>query len=457
MQTIEFLGIPYALPPTGERRWHPPVDWVGSYEGGGAGGARDATRFGASCSQADDPNSDLIVPQLWNLSHTSEDCLFINVWRPTSAAAAAATAAAAPPAAPPGGPLLPVLFFVHGGGFTQGCADLYNDSALASKHGVVVVTLNYRLGALGFWPFAEELAANRSSGNYGLLDQQSGLRWVQKHAAQFGGDRCRVLLFGQSAGAASVAAHMAMPGSGGMFATAAFESGAAGSGNLTAALARTDAIGADLGCPPGPGRLACLRKVPAARFVARQINDPKPATGSRLGLALAAQPANLTECGPVADGIALPAEVRTSLLAPGGWPAGVPVLAGLLNDDAALFTVGAPPGSYSAANYSWTVELALHDDLGTPVAGELELYLQEYPPSAARYVHTMLRAYNAVNFDFCGSGALRGSTECPLLTGLLLTGLRACVLACVPACPPACLPVGMVRSQQPQTCGRRSQ
>eukprot|EP01048_Picozoa_sp_COSAG05_P010661 COSAG05_NODE_953_length_6443_cov_14.987390_10_plen_255_part_00 len=222
----------------------PPRDWAQPYEGG----VLDASSWGAACPQADDPDG-IIVPQLWNLSRTSESCLYLNVWRPSAIKRAAA-------------PNLPMLVFIHGGGYTQGCSDLYNGSSLASRHNVVstmirtppspphalslrhgtqiVVTLNYRLGVLGFWPFREHLLASQPTGNFGLLDQQSGLRWLLSQSTAIGADHQRVLLFGQSAGAASVAAHLAMPGSRGLFTRAGLESGAAsGTGNLSFALRRT--------------------------------------------------------------------------------------------------------------------------------------------------------------------------------------------------------------------------
>ncbi len=178
-----FRGLPYAAPPTGDLRWRPPqrpASWHG---------VRDASSYAPSCLQ----KPSLFVPP----GPQSEDCLYLNVSTPTLARH---------------GRGLPVLVWIHGGGFTQDGALNYDGTKLAAN-GVVVVTINYRLGAFGF--LAHPALASHPggpSGNYGLMDQQAALRWVQQNIARFGGDANDVTIAGQSAGGLSVLAHLVSHG-----------------------------------------------------------------------------------------------------------------------------------------------------------------------------------------------------------------------------------------------------
>lgn len=200
---LAFRGIPYAAPPVGPGRWRAPAPaaaWSG---------VRDATHFGAACPQAPDHE------EAWaRVGKTSEDCLFLNVWRPATA-----------------GPH-PVLVFIHGGGFTYGAAGvpLYDGANLA-RQGVVVVTINYRLGLLGFFahPALTQDDPDGLLGNFGIMDQIAALKWVQRNAAAFGGDTGNVTLMGESAGAGSVQILMGSPLAQGLFHKAISESGAGGS------------------------------------------------------------------------------------------------------------------------------------------------------------------------------------------------------------------------------------
>jgi para-nitrobenzyl esterase len=199
----EFLAIPYAQPPIGDLRWHEPLPtkpWSG---------VRDASTFGAPCSQP--------ILGTWNLrdSETSkEDCLFLNVITPVW-----------PPKSP-----LPVMFWLHGGANTGGTASsaLYKDGTLV-QHGVLLVTVNYRLGVFGFLahPALTRESPRHASGNYGLMDQILALRWVHDNIAQFGGDPNNITVFGQSAGAVDTGLLMTSPLSKEMFRRAIAESGAA--------------------------------------------------------------------------------------------------------------------------------------------------------------------------------------------------------------------------------------
>nr|WP_114952664.1 carboxylesterase family protein [Sphingosinicella terrae] len=188
-----FLGLPFAQPPVGDRRWQPPAE-LPRWEG-----VRDGTRFGASCIQpvrrAPSIYADDVGP-------TSEDCLTLNVWAPERAEGA------------------PVFVWIYGGALTSGASRLsmYDGAALA-RQGLVVVSINYRVGVLGYLAHPELSAESdeRISGNYGLLDQIAALRWINRNIAAFGGDPAQVTIAGESAGALSVMYLMASPDARGLF------------------------------------------------------------------------------------------------------------------------------------------------------------------------------------------------------------------------------------------------
>ncbi|MBC7976123.1 MAG: carboxylesterase family protein, partial [Myxococcales bacterium] len=195
--TRQFRGIPYAAPPVGDRRWKPPqraARWPG---------VLDTTQFRNHCPQAGGPFGE---------ASDTEDCLFLNVTTPRELAFR----------------LRPVMVWIHGGGLTAGQSDVYDPTPLVDQGDVIVVTINYRLGALGFTahPSLTAESADAASGNYGLLDQQEALRWVRRNILLFGGDPTRVTIFGESAGGLSVHAHLASPTSHGLFQRAIVQSGA---------------------------------------------------------------------------------------------------------------------------------------------------------------------------------------------------------------------------------------
>ena len=195
-----FKGIPFALAPAGARRWKPPLPvpkWKGT---------RDATKFGPACVQ---PRARSESIYSWNLASMSEDCLSLNIWAPADARKA------------------PVFVWIHGGALTTGTASdpLYDGSRFAER-GIIVVTINYRLGVLGYFTHPALSAESRRniSGNYGLLDQIEALRWVKRNIEAFGGDASNVTIAGESAGGLSVMYLMAAPDARGLFAKAIAES-----------------------------------------------------------------------------------------------------------------------------------------------------------------------------------------------------------------------------------------
>jgi para-nitrobenzyl esterase len=193
-----FKGVPFAAPPVGPLRWRspqPPAKWSGT---------RSAKSFAPDCLQWRNQSSMALV--------TSEDCLYLNLWVPAKASSKP----------------LPVMMFFFGGSWAWGGTQftVYDGGRILEKaDDVIICTVNYRLGALGFIASAALSAESGTSGNYGLLDQQAAMRFVQGNIAAFGGDPARLTIWGESAGAGSVSTHMVMPSSWGLFAQAVVESG----------------------------------------------------------------------------------------------------------------------------------------------------------------------------------------------------------------------------------------
>ncbi len=252
---VSFKGIPFAQPPVGDLRWRAPQPakpWSGVHE---------AVNFGARCIQAD-----VSTDQVPRASSLSEDCLYLNVWTPGVKADVK----------------LPVLVYIYGGGFQSGdgSESRYDGEALA-KQGMVVVTINYRLGALGYLALPEltKESPQHVSGNYGLLDQTLALQWVQKNIATFGGDPQKVTIAGESAGSMSVSAQMASPLAKGLFARAIGESGIMMILTFPVpTLATAEQKGLKFEHEAGVESLAALRAMPA--LAVRAVKPPPPAAGS---------------------------------------------------------------------------------------------------------------------------------------------------------------------------------
>jgi para-nitrobenzyl esterase len=325
----QFLGIPYAAAPVGRLRWRPPqpaARWRG---------VRAATSFAAHCPQAASP---------FGLASTSENCLYLNVYRP---------------ARRPGS--LPVMVWIHGGALVTGESNDYNPAAMV-KRGVIVVTINYRLGALGF--LADSALARRpggQAGDYGLMDQQAALRWVQANIGRFGGNRRNVTIFGESAGGLSVLSQVASPAARGLFQRAIVESGSYSLTQAPLATAETagQAFAAKVGCTQTVAAqvAACLRKVPVATVLANE---------------------NFAGYTPNIDGGFFPRSLGVAFAS--GKFNRVPVIQGTNHDEWRLFVAldqleGGPPPT--AANY----QALIASTLGVPATAAAAIAAQ-YPLSA---------------------------------------------------------------------------
>jgi para-nitrobenzyl esterase len=338
-----FRGLPYAASPIGNLRWkapRPPIDWDG---------VRDAGEYAPSCPQS--ANFNPFFPP----GPISEACLYLNVSTPTLR----------------GNTALPVIVWIHGGGLTQDASRNYVADDLAAD-GAVVVTINYRLGALGFLSHPALESPDGASGNYGLMDQQAALRWVQRNISRFGGDPHRVTIAGQSAGGLSVLAQLVSPASRGLFQRAVVQSGtfALSQLPLDAAEAFGENFATAVGCPNQTA--ACLRSRPVADLV----NNFPPAA-----------------IPGVVDGRVLTESIGTALAA--GRFARVPILNGMNHDEERLFLDGlrlvvsggqfvGPIPDVTAANYQQLIAAALGVSDARAAAIAAEYPLGAYPsPSAA--------------------------------------------------------------------------
>ncbi|MEV6247675.1 carboxylesterase family protein [Streptomyces sp. NPDC051742] len=247
-----FLGIPYAAAPVGPGRWQPPAP-APAWEG-----TRQATAPGPRCLQFGGDGG----PGM------SEDCLYLNVYTPAHRTNRP----------------LPVMFWIHGGGFSFGSGNSEDGSRIAEANDVVVVTINYRLGVFGFLGLPG--LSRQGTGNYGLLDQQAALRWTQRNIGAFGGDASRVTIAGESAGGHSVCALMASPPARGLFSGAIIQSAGCPSHTAEQAAVRGHAYTAATGCAASPAVLSCLRSKPAGEllatsggFVGGVLSGPLPVSG----------------------------------------------------------------------------------------------------------------------------------------------------------------------------------
>ncbi len=330
-----FKGVPFAEPPIGWRRWQPPValkPWKG---------IRKATAFGPACFQ---PESRLSTIYTAAPMPMSEDCLTLNIWAPADARNA------------------PVFLWIYGGALSGGASrdPMYDGSRLAGR-GLVVVSINYRLGVLG-WLAHPELSAENAqgiSGNYGLLDQIEALRWVKRNIGAFGGDPSNVTIAGESAGALSVMYLMASPPARGLFAKAVAQSAYM----ISTPALKTAVHGAPSAEQSGAALATALK---APNIAALRAMDAKTLTDSAPALGFA-------PWGAV-DGRILPDQLVTVF--DKGEQAPVPILAGFNSGEIRSLTVLAPPVPPSAAAY----EAAIRERY----ADLADAFLKLYPSSDLR-------------------------------------------------------------------------
>jgi para-nitrobenzyl esterase len=312
-----FLGIPYAAAPVGDLRWRAPRPHARWHT------PLDATRFGNRCPQNPDPFDNQ------GQGSVTEDCLFLNVYTPGDNDHDRWAHRH------------PVMVWIHGGSLVFGQSNTYVPPKLVGEGDVVVVTINYRLGYLGFLahPALSSESPNYSSGNYGLMDQQLALRWVQRNIAHFGGDPDNVTIFGESAGGFSVHSQLASPLAAGLFHRAIVESGAYSLTQPTLADAEIagDAFASLTGC--GSQTAACLRALPVTTILAVESSSC---------------------CSPTVDGNVLPESVGVAFAT--GQFNQVPVIEGSNHDEWRLYVAlnelytGTP---LTAAGYIPAIEATL--------------------------------------------------------------------------------------------------
>ena len=346
-----YRGIPYAQPPVGDLRWTPPQPlppWTGTLQ---------ATSFGAICPQEDAPEPE------------SEDCLFLNVWTPQSAVAR--------------NKRLPVMVYIHGGAFVYGYGSnpIYDGAYLAASGEVIVVTLNYRLGSLGFLAVPEL----NIRGNFGIQDQRKALRWVAENIAAFGGDPRKVTIFGESAGAMSVGLHLfSIPQQRHRFRAAIMESNPLGVPypSLEAQVeakwvAFRDALCLEANLPPNcTFDLAGLQALPLATIEAADGDfDSLSAVLGRLQVPTAI--ANILPWTPIVDGQIFttgPTLIQNQpyegfYSGPNGTAGAKPFMIGVNRDEGALFAdlVNQAAGGVSPTEYAILLNVAF----GTATAAKI--------------------------------------------------------------------------------------
>ncbi len=334
-----FKGVPYAHPPLGELRWkapEPPLPWEGT---------RDCSEFGPSAMQStpvpfDRWTSEFIAPA----EPLSEDCLYLNIWTSTGKVKEKKA----------------VLVFIHGGAFTGGSGSVpaYDGSTLAKK-GLVVVTINYRLGIFGFLAHPELTAeaADSASGNYAFLDQVEALRWVKKNISAFGGDPDRVTIAGQSAGAYSVTNLVASPLGAGLFSGAVVESGGGvrknGSNSRERSMDEAYHRAGEVEKHFGVEGIEALRAIPAEELVKNPVYT-----------------------GPAIDGYFLPEAVDELLIS--GKANAVPLMIGWNADDA-----GINPDDIDRDGYlTWVSEM---------LGDKAEVFLEFFPAGTDEEAYSSLR------------------------------------------------------------------
>ena len=329
----EFLGIPYAAPPVGDLRWRPPQPHARWFA------PRDATHFAFHCAQNASP---------FGQASVSEYCLYLNVYAPADERG-------------DGRGERPVMVWIHGGALVVGESDDYNPVRMVEQGDVVVVTINYRLGLLGYMahPALSAESPEQISGNYGLMDQQFALEWVRRNIGRFGGDPDRVTVFGESAGGLSTLANVASPRAAGLFQRAIVESGAYALRlpSLATAEGQGAAVATSLGCSTA----ACLRSLTVAQLLSK--------TGSGIL--------------PNVDGKMLPQTLAAAFAS--GQFNHLPIMQGSNHDEFTLFVAlnfDLVRGPVTAATYPFAVGAIVGSTLAPAVLAEYPLANYASPDEA---------------------------------------------------------------------------
>lgn len=350
-----FFGIPFAAPPTGEGRFRapkPPASWSG---------VRPAKEFGNAARQTGHP-----IPGFAASGPQDEDCLYLNVFTPAA-----------------DGARRPVLFWIHGGGYTHGTAaePLYDGGPLATRGDAVVVTINYRLGALGFLHLDDVLPGQGLSANCGQLDMIAALEWTRDNIEAFGGDPANVTIFGESAGAAAVGSLLAMPAAKGLFHKAVMQSGSGRASDRARGTEIARAVLQELGIADDPAR---IRNVPADLILEAQT-----AVAAKLGRA--AGPI----FGPVIDGVSLHKRPLDALR--DGDAASIPVMIGTNRDETKLFASTMRREEMDDASLAKAAAASLPRASAEDVASLIAVYRGSR--SAKGLPHTNLDILDAIQTD----------------------------------------------------------
>ncbi len=358
-----FLGIPFAAPPVGERRFAPPAPAAAWQQ------VRDARNIGPAC-----PQSGLLFT-----GDSAEDCLTLNVYAPHNAVE---------------GKDLPVMVWLYGGALALGSNGQYDPSLLAERQGVIVVAPNYRVGALGF--LAHPALRGPGEGNYGLLDQQAALKWVNRNIAAFGGSPTNITLFGESAGALSTCMHLLLPGSRGLFSRVILQSDSCAQPDTSLPLPQAEAGGRlmarELGCDDDQTALACLRAIPVKKLY--QAASQRRGNGGKDGWA------------PMTGGDVLPKPPLQAFLA--GEGAAVPVLIGSNRDEGRLFA------NFRAFGLGLLSRQGYEESVANALPGNTAAVLNQYDDIAAKSYY---QAYADIVTD--------SHFACPVLTMHQLLGTQA--------------------------------
>jgi para-nitrobenzyl esterase len=347
-----FLGIPYAAPPVGDLRWKPPAPvakWTS---------VRKATEFGSRCMQGP-----LFSDMVFRDPGPSEDCLTVNVWSVAKNANAK----------------LPVMVWIYGGGFKAGgTSEPRQDGAALANQGVVVVSMNYRMGIFGFFVLPELIAESgkKAAGNYGLMDQVAALQWVHRNIATFGGDPANVTIFGESAGSISVSVLMSSPMAKGLFQKAIGESGSVLYSRILDSEALATRAQGDLDFATTTLHASTLKELRA--ISASQLQELTFKIGT---------PGGKPYFALNVDGVILPEPA--SVIFAGKKQNDVPLLAGWNHDEGGYSATLMPPGK--------AIE-ALTDTAKKEFGEKAPEFLRLYPASNDEVAQRSLEAFNGDRF-----------------------------------------------------------